>query len=60
MRKWEVCGVRWSVLGLGLVLGGLTQVAAATPTAKEAHAITLEAYIFGYPLVTMEYTRRVG
>jgi hypothetical protein len=28
-------------------------------TAKEIHAIAVEAYIYGYPLVTMEMTRRV-
>jgi hypothetical protein len=36
------------------------QPAAATPlSADEATAIATDAYIYGYPLVTMEYTRRV-
>jgi hypothetical protein len=33
---------------------------AATPlSADEAAAIATDAYVYGYPLVTMEYTRRV-
>ena len=28
-------------------------------TAKEASEIGIEAYVYGYPLVTMEMTRRV-
>jgi hypothetical protein len=36
------------------------QPAAATPlSADEATAIATDAYIYGYPLITMEYTRRV-
>jgi hypothetical protein len=36
------------------------QAAATTPlSANEASAIATDAYIYGYPLVTMEYTRRV-
>src|SRR5438552_2270505 len=31
----------------------------AKPTGDEAREIALEAYIYGYPLVTMEMTRRV-
>ena len=34
-----------------------TSSAALTP--DEARAIALDAYIYGYPLVTMEYTRRI-
>ncbi|HEY1065513.1 MAG TPA: DUF1254 domain-containing protein [Pirellulales bacterium] len=34
-------------------------VAAAPLTQAEADAIALEGYVYGYPLVTMEYTRRV-
>ncbi|MEO8085034.1 MAG: DUF1254 domain-containing protein [Ardenticatenales bacterium] len=33
--------------------------AAAAVTAAEATALGTDAYVFGYPLVTMEYTRRV-
>src|SRR5262249_49962593 len=32
---------------------------AAPPTEDESTAIAVEAYVYGYPLVTMEYTRRV-
>jgi hypothetical protein len=35
------------------------QQAAAPLSADEATAIATDAYIYGYPLVTMEYTRRV-
>lgn len=33
--------------------------ATAAPTEDEAAAIATESYVYGYPLVTMEYTRRV-
>jgi hypothetical protein len=43
-----------------LVIGGLQNaVVQAELTEKEAREIAIEAYIYGYPLVTMEYTRRV-
>lgn len=32
---------------------------AARPTADEAREIAIDAYVYGYPLVTMEMTRRV-
>lgn len=43
-------------------LAGFSQVVAqeASIDEKEAEAIGIEAYIYGYPLVTMEITRRVG
>lgn len=51
---------------LVLVVGGALgyaaaapNAAAAAPTEDEAAAIATEAYIYGYPLVTMEFTRRV-
>jgi len=41
-------------------LPGLMPRASAAPLSEqEAAAIAKEAYIYGYPLVTMEYTRRV-
>jgi hypothetical protein len=47
----------------GLVLGAAALSGRATLAAplseQEATAIATEAYIYGYPLVTMEYTRRV-
>lgn len=36
-----------------------TTVSAAAPTEDEAAAIGIDAYVYGYPLVTMEFTRRV-
>jgi hypothetical protein len=51
------------VIILVLVALGVTDVsaqqAAAPLSADEASAIATDAYIYGYPLVTMEYTRRV-
>ena len=38
-------------------LSGVVPARAITP--EEAQAIAVDAYIYGYPLVTMEYTRRV-
>src|SRR6202451_937185 len=52
------------VLALALLLVALSgphslaQQAAAPLSADEASAIATDAYIYGYPLVTMEYTRR--
>jgi hypothetical protein len=63
---------RASALGIGahimaltfafIALGGPSAAAqpAATPlSADEATAIATDAYVYGYPLVTMEYTHRV-
>ena len=42
------------------IFAGTTQLALAAPlTAVEATELGTEAYIYGYPLITMEYTRRV-
>lgn len=38
---------------------GVSTASAAPLDQAEANAIAVEAYIYGYPLVTMEYTRRV-
>jgi hypothetical protein len=46
------------LIGVALcILGQAKNSVALTP--DEARAIAEEAYIYGYPLVTMEYTRRV-
>ena len=45
------------LLSLGALITGASQ--AAPLSATEATALATEAYIYGYPLVTMEYTRRV-
>jgi len=34
------------------------QIIAATPTPEEVHQIGMEAYVYFYPLVTMDVTRR--
>jgi hypothetical protein len=41
------------------MVAGMPSMAADKLTEQEAAQIGTEAYIFGYPLVTMEYTRRV-
>jgi hypothetical protein len=57
--KW--CGRKALAAGLlALVAVGLLPVIpAAAVTPDEAMAIGVDAYIYGYPLVTMEMTRRV-
>jgi hypothetical protein len=50
------CGFVLSVLSASHASG---QPAAAPLSADEATAIATDAYVYGYPLVTMEYTRRV-
>jgi len=58
-------GFRSRVLALALLLVALgrpqasAQQGAAPPGADEAAKIATDAYVYGYPLVTMEYTRRV-
>ena len=48
------CGI----LATGLVAPATVQ--AASLSAKEVTALGTDAYVYGYPLVTMEYTRRVS
>lgn len=48
--------LRATLLGL---LGVLSAARAADLTEKESRELAVEAYVYGYPLVTMEYTRRV-
>src|SRR5690242_16815816 len=48
-----------AILALAASRGAAQQAGATAPlSAGEANAIATDAYIFGYPLVTMEYTRR--
>ena len=57
-------GARVLALALLLIALGRPHASAqqgATPlSADEASAIAIDAYIYGYPLVTVEMTRRVG
>jgi len=65
MRRDLLRSALWlrSALCLGLFLSLACSPAWAQPAAKlseqEALALGIEAYIYGYPLVTMEMTRRV-
>lgn len=52
-RLWTV------VLSVILVLSGCAENSKAGLTENEAADLAREAYVYGYPLVTMEYTRRV-
>lgn len=47
------------LLALILAMGFSSRGMAASITPQEAAAIATDAYIFGYPLITMETTRRV-
>ena len=47
------------VLALGLLVApALAPVAAAAVTEEEAHALGVNAYLYFYPLVTMDFTRK--
>ena len=53
-------GFRTLTAGLLVIAAGLLPVCpAGAITPEEAAAIGVEAYVFGYPLVTMDMTRRV-
>src|SRR5512142_2406541 len=43
---------------LGFLLSFITPVLAAAPTPDETYQIGMEAYVYFYPLVTMDVTRR--
>jgi hypothetical protein len=59
----RVIALAFAIIAIVALAGSRTaaqQAAAGAPlSANEASAIATEAYIYGYPLVTMEYTRRV-
>ena len=47
-----------AILGLLLAAAGAPAAMAAAVTEEEAHAIGVDAYLYFYPLVTMDLTRR--
>jgi hypothetical protein len=55
-RLWLVALV---ATGLGGVVAAEAQPTRDAPSEAEAAALATDAYVYGYPLVTMEYTRRV-
>jgi hypothetical protein len=55
-KKWMAGGIAAGMLACGQIGVGAKPAAL---TAREAFDIATEAYIFGYPLVTMDMTRRV-
>ena len=63
MRKTKCTFVSTAVAGaiaVTIFTGIATQPAQAAPlTAAQAIELGTDAYIYGYPLITMEYTRRV-
>jgi hypothetical protein len=56
LKKWMVGGIAASLLACGQNGAGAKQAAL---TGREALDIATEAYLFGYPLVTTDMTRRV-
>src|SRR5579871_4168956 len=56
--KWKTRSALAALL-FGLMLRGAPAHADDKLTEKEAAQIAKEAYVYGYPLVTMEITRRV-
>ena len=64
-KQWKVAGIRCVLVALLCLLvaaagcAGMKTFLSARPSEKEAFAIGVEAYIYGYPLITMEMTRAV-
>ena len=56
LKKWMAAGIAAGLLAC-IQIGAGAKPAALT--AREAFEIATDAYIFGYPLVTMDMTRRV-
>lgn len=55
-----ICGVVASVIFDWMAMTGPVQAQDKKPDAEESAKIGVEAYIYGYPLVTMEMTRRIS
>ena len=47
-----------AVAAVGLATGAALPARADTITEQEAHAIGVDAYVYFYPLITMDITRR--
>ena len=56
LKRWMAGGIAAGLLACGPIEA---RAKPAALTAREAFDIATEAYIFGYPLVTMDLTRRV-
>jgi hypothetical protein len=59
-RAKRLGGIVAVVLGLVATMNGPVQAQEKKIDAEEAARIGVEAYVFGYPLVTMEITRRIS
>ena len=60
LRKQATACALSAVLTLGAMAGQSSPAAAQTKpiSEQEAHAIAVDAYVYFYPLVTMDVTRR--
>jgi len=59
MNRRRMTGLAFLLAAIAIASPGGTTVSAAAPTEDEAAVLGVYAYVYGYPLVTMEYTRRV-
>jgi len=55
-HKWSAA---WAAAGMLIGVSTAAMAEPAKPSPGEARQIAIDAYVYGYPLVTMEITRRV-